>query len=100
MSRERGFDQYRVYSKGEGTVWVVALKCSLAYYLSYTCGCEYTLKKNCLKINFVNTDAGEKSKSEESTEDPPLKYEAEIASFNLFICLVAKYFNQGDLADV
>jgi len=45
-------------------------------------------------------DAGEKSKSEEKTEEPPLKYEAEIASFNLFICLVAKYFNQGDLADV
>jgi len=48
-----------------------------------------------------NQDKGEKSKSEEDAEEEtPMKYEAEIASFNLFICLVAKYFNQGDLADV
>lgn len=39
----------------------------------------------------------EKSASEETTDT---KYDEEISTFNLFICLVAKYFNQGDLADV
>jgi len=32
-----------------------------------------------------------------SEDDIP--FEAEISAFNLFICLVAKYFDQGDLAD-
>jgi len=54
-----------------------------------------------LSQNDHTQDKGEKSKSEEDAEEEtPMKYEAEIASFNLFICLVAKYFNQGDLADV
>ena len=35
MSRERGFDEYRVYSKGVVTVRIVALKCSLAYYHTF-----------------------------------------------------------------
>ena len=33
--------------------------------------------------------AGEEERSEE-----------QVAAFNLFICLVAKYFDQGDLADL
>ena len=37
-------------------------------------------------------------KSANDDEDE-LPFDKEIAAFNLFICLVAKYFDQGDLAD-
>ena len=33
------------------------------------------------------------------SENISTQFEAEISAFNLFICLVAKYFDQGDLAD-
>ena len=60
MSRERGFDQYRVYSKGEGTVWVVALKCSLAYYHTFA-EANTHLKKTVLKSILLTQMQGRKA---------------------------------------
>jgi len=47
------------------------------------------------KAKFATVKNGESAKDDQDE----LPFDKEIAAFNLFICLVAKYFDQGDLAD-
>ena len=60
---------------------------------------------NCTDRDDISQD-GNKDGAEErmdtqngGSENISTQFEAEISAFNLFICLVAKYFDQGDLAD-
>ena len=60
---------------------------------------------NCTDRDDISQDGNKDGAAERmntqngGSENISTQFEAEISAFNLFICLVAKYFDQGDLAD-
>jgi len=71
--------------------------------LALFCGQERYRLVNLITSQTKNPETPDQSKMAETRgeeEEPDFPYHDEIAAFNLMICLVAKYFNQGDLADV